>query len=212
MTLTVKQQKPADGSWNDEAGRTIPYARIKQSERLNERELSGIAKQALNLNKALTAFKEHVFAKAEQMYDAFIAENGGKKPGKGKGGITLYNFDRSIKATVSVSEQIQFDDNYIDLAKAKLDELLQDGLSAAADFVKPLVMDAFTTSGGRLDTKRVLGLRRYADRIKDSRYAEAMAFIDKAIRKPNSKEYFQVWIKDDRGEYVDVQLNFSSIK
>ncbi|MGZ3753611.1 MAG: DUF3164 family protein [Mucilaginibacter sp.] len=212
MNLTVNQQKSADTVWRDEAGNSIPYSRVKPSERLNERKLATIARQAISLNDRLKVFKEDVFAEAREMYAAFIAENGGKAPGKGKGGITLYNFDRTIKAEVSVSEQIQFDENFINLAKDKLDELLKDGLSGASEFVKPLVMDAFKTSGGKLDTKRVLGLRRYADRITDVRYAEAMQLIDKAIRKPESKEYFRVWVKGPQNEYVDVQLNFSALK
>jgi hypothetical protein len=209
--LQVKQQKSADELWNDEAGNRIPYSRVKQSERLNERKLATIARQAIALNDRLKAFKLAVFAEAQEMYEAFITENGGKKPGKGKGGITLYNFDRTIKAEVAVSEQINFDENFIKLAEDKLNELLNDGLSDAKEFIKPLVMDAFKTSGGKLDTKRVLGLRRYADRITDTRYAEAMGFIDKAIRKPESKEYFRVWVKDEKGEFVDVQLNFSAV-
>lgn len=211
MNLKINQQKSADKIWQDEAGVSIPYDRVKPSERLNERKLATIARQAIALNERLRTFKEDVFAEAAEMYAAFIAENGGKAPGKGKGGITLYNFDRTIKAEVAVSEQIQFDENFINLAKDKLDDLLKEGLTGAAEFVKPLVMDAFKTSGGRLDTKRVLGLRRYADRITDVRYSEAMQLIDKAIRKPDSKEYFRVWVKDGSGEYKDVKLNFSSI-
>lgn len=208
--LQINQQK-LTGNWIDEAGNEIPYNRVKPFERLNERKLAGIARKAVELNNRLKAFKEAVFIEVEEMYTAFIAENGGKAPGKGKGGITLFNFDRTIKAELKVSDTIQFDDNFITLAKDKLDDLLKDGLSGAAEFVKPLVMDAFKTSGGKLDTKRVLGLRRYADRVSDPRYAEAMSFIDKAIRKPESKEYFRVWVKDNKGEYQDIQLNFSAI-
>ena len=80
--------------------------------------------------------------------------------------------------------------------------------SISSQFVGVL---AFTTSGGKLDAKNVLGLRRYADRITDPRYTEAMTLIDKAIRKPESKEYFRVWVKDNSGEYQDLQLNFSAL-
>jgi hypothetical protein len=211
MKLQINQQKSVDGTWVDEAGVAIPYNRVKPSERLNERKLATIARKAIALNDSLKAFKDDVFAEAREMYNAFLNENGGKAPGKGKGGITLYNFDKTIKAEVQVQEQIRFDENLIGLAKDRLDDLLNDGLSEAKDFIKPLVMDAFKSSGGKLDTKRVLGLRKYADRITDPRYAQAMAFIDKSISRPDSKEYFRVWVKDETGEYMDIQLNFSSI-
>lgn len=211
-TLKVLQQKPSDKVWRDEAGNVIPYDRIKGSERANERKLPSLAKERINLRAALELHKRKCFEVGEELYQIFIDENGGKAPkSKGKGNITRYTFDRSIKIEINVNEAIVFDESLLQLAKDKLDDLLNDGLSEAKDFIKPLVMDAFNNSGGSLDTKRVLGLRRYADRIPDKRYSEAMTLIDKAIRKPKSKEYFSLYVKNDIGEYVDVHLNFSSI-
>jgi hypothetical protein len=211
IDVRINQQKPADKIWADESGQHIPFDRIKQNERLNERQIAGLAKAALKLHKSLSAFKEEAFEIAQKLYDAFVESNGGKAPGKGKGNITLYNFDRSLKVEVSVHEQIVFDEGFIQLAKTKIDEILEDGLSGAKDFVKPLVMDAFSRSGGQLDTKRVLALRKYEDRIRDPRYAEAMKHINNAIRRPSSRQYFRVWAKDAKGDYKDIQLNFSSI-
>lgn|GEM_PF-430326 len=209
--FSINQQKSADAFWKDEAAREIPYNRTTNYERLAERTTAKLAKAAADLNSRLTTFKTDLKNEALKLYQAFCAENNGKI-GQGKGNATFYNFDRSIKVEVTVNEAISFDENTIELAKAKLDEVLNDGLDGAKDFVKPLVMDAFTTTGGKLDTKRVLGLRRYADRVKDARYLEAMSLIDKAIRKPKSKEYFRVWIKGDNGQYYDIQLNFAAIE
>lgn len=211
MKPQINQQRSSDTLWQDEAGTKIPYNRINPYERKAETKLAQIAKAAINVNEKLTAFKADVQKGAADLYAAFIAQNGGKAPGRGKGNLTFYNFDRSIKVEMSVNEAITFDENTIQLAHDKLTELLEDGLEEAKDFVKPLVMDAFSTAKGKLDTKRVLGLRRYADKIKDTRYAEAMAFIDQAIRKPSSKEYFRVWLRASNGEYQDIQLNFSAI-
>jgi len=211
-TLTVRQQKPADKVWIDEAGIAIPYERIKGSERANERKLPMLAKERIALRKSLELHKEKCFQVGAELYQLFIDENGGKAPkSKGKGNITRYNFDRSVKIEINVNAAIVFDEALLQLAKDKLDDLLNDGLSTAKDYVKPIVMDAFNNSGGNLDTKRVLGLRKYADKISDPRYAEAMTFIDKAIRRPNSREYFALYVRDERGEYVDVHLNFSAI-
>jgi len=211
-TLTVNQQKSSDKVWLDEAGNGIPYDRTKGSERANERKLPSLAKERIKLREALELHKKKCFDIGMELYQIFIDENGGKAPkSKGKGNITRYNFDRSIKIEIKVNEAIQFDEALLQLAKDKLDDLLNDGLQSAKDFIKPLVMDAFNNSGGNLDTKRVLGLRRYADRIPDKRYREAMDLIDQAIRKPESKEYFSLYVKNDKGEYVDVHLNFSNI-
>lgn len=208
--LKINQQKPTSPLWNDENGTAIPYNRTTKYERSAERATASLAKQALVLNASLTAFKQGLKQKALELYEQFCAENGGTI-GKGKGGASFFNFDRSIKIEVRVNEPISFDENTIGLAKQKLDELLSDGLVDAKDFVKPLVMEAFQTTAGKLDTKRILGLQRHASRITDPRYAEAMALISKAIRRSSTKEYFQVWIKNEAGEYVDVQLNISAL-
>lgn len=210
--LKINQQKPAHEVWVNETEQHIPYNRTTDFERKAERITAKLAKEAMRLNSSLKAFKTEVKQQAQSLYETFCLENKVTGKGKGKGGATFYNFDRSIKIEVTVNEQISFDENTIELAKNKLDEMLNDGLAAAKDFIKPLVMDAFKTSGGKLDTKRVLGLRRYADRVTDPRYAEAMKLIDKAIRNPKSKEYFRVWVKDDAGQYQDIQLNFSAIE
>lgn len=211
MKNLINQQKSSDSTWTDEAGNAIPYNRTTTFERSVERNLAQIAKKAVSIHANLTDFKDELQQKAEELYEQFIKENGGKAPGKGKGGATFYNFDRSIKVEVAISEPPTFDENTIELAKAKLNEVLEDGLNGAKDYVKPLVMDAFQTSNGNLDHKRVLGLRRYAERINDARYTEAMSLIDKSIRRPRSKEYYRVWLKDSTGEYQNVQLNFSAV-
>lgn len=210
-TLTVRQQKPADKTWFNESGTSVPYEYTRPYERVNERSLGSIAKEAITLNEKLTVFKTKAFDEAKKMYANFIAANDGKAPGKGKGGITLFNFDRSIKVEVSINEQIVFDDGFIQLAKAELDDLLTEGLQGAAVFIKPIVMKAFETPRGKLDTKRVLELKRHAADVNHPVYDKAMKFIDQAIRRPGSREYLTVWCKDDKGEYINIQLNFSAI-
>ncbi|RYF25163.1 MAG: DUF3164 family protein [Flavobacteriales bacterium] len=208
--LTINSQKSTAPNWTDESGSVIPYNRTTKYERSAERVTATLAKEAMRLNAGLTAFKQRIKEEALKLYEEFCKENGGKI-GKGKGGASFFNFDRSIKVEVRVNEPITFDQNTIQLAKQKLDELLNDGLENAKEFVKPLVMEAFETTAGKLDTKRILGLSKHASRIKDERYAEAMALIAKAIRRSSTKEYFQVWVKDASGEYQDIQLNFSSV-
>lgn len=195
--------------WIDEAGIKIPYARTTKFERAAEASLFKLATDALKLNEALQAYKESVFKEAERLYALFTSEKG--QIGKGKGGASFYNFDRSIKVIVNVQEQITFDENTIELAKNELDTLLNEGLEGAKEFVKPLVMDAFKQSNGRLDTRQVLGLKKHRSRINDPRFDRACDLIDQAIRRPHSKEYYQVWVRSDQGEYENIQLNFAAL-
>ncbi|WP_143960256.1 DUF3164 family protein [Litoribacter populi] len=207
--MNITKQKSSDKLWKDEAGTSIPYDRTTKFERAAEVSLFKLATEASKLHYGLTSFKENFIAEAERLYELFVKENG--QLGKGKGSATFYNFDRSIKIMVKVNSIIVFDENTIQLAKDKLDEFLRVGLDGAKDYMKPLVMDAFNRQNGKLDTKKVLGLRRYTSRINQPLYTEAMGLIDKAIRRPGTREYYQVWVRNERGEYEDIQLNFASI-
>ena len=134
-TLTVKKQTPADKNWLDEQGQAIPYNRVNVYERTAEITLSKLAKDALIINSKLSAFKAQVRTAVDFLYKSFVEQNDGKIQGRGKGNITLYNFDRSIKVEVNVNEPIRFDEEFIKLAKAELDALLKDNLGKAADWI-----------------------------------------------------------------------------
>jgi hypothetical protein len=77
--------------------------------------------------------------------------------------------------------------------------------------LKELVLSAFQTSKGKLDTKKILGLKKHASRIEDKRYHEAMKYLDESVRRPTSSTYFRVWVRNDAGQYENIDLNFSSI-
>ena len=207
--MKARKQKSNNKNWTDESGTTIPYNRTTKYERAAEVATFAIAQEAHKIHIQLVQYKDYIRIESDRLYELFRAENG--QIGKGKGSATFFNFDRSIKVMVKVNELITFDENTIQLAKEKLDELLMHGLEGARDFVKPLVMDAFQTTNGNLDTKRVLGLRRHTGRINQPLYTEAMQLIDKSIRRPSTKEYFQVWVRNEAGEYEDIQLNFAAI-
>jgi len=212
MNLIIKQQTPKDKVWTDEEKIDVPYSRTTPYERKAEANLTKIAKEAIALNAKLTAYKNDMRAKVEELYKDFVAQNGGKIQGKGKGAITLYNFNRTIKVELSINEPIRFDEEYIKLAKAELDAFLKEALKDISSWVEPMILSAFEKSRGELDTDKVLSLKKHASRITDPRYQKAMDFIDKAINRPTSKEYYRVWVRDGPGEYQNIQLNFSNIK
>lgn len=204
-------QKSSQKFWKDEQGIEIPYTRVTAHERTCETTINKALVTAQKIHNQLTAFKAEVETMAQELYESFLAEHNVAKIGKGKGNMTFYNFDRSVKMEVSVNELITFDDNLIKLAKEKLDDFIASSISGTEAFIKDLVMSAFETSRGRLDTKKVLSLKKHTSRIKDARYHEAMKLIDESIRHVDSKTYFRVWAKDHLGEYQSVDLNFSSI-
>jgi hypothetical protein len=207
---TVIQQKAKDGLWADESGQQIPYSRITSAERLMERHSWKILKGALDINKRLTEFKDMIRELCQEAHDAFMAEQNITR--ETKGNFTWFNFNRSIKVEINVNEPIQFDDMTITAAKAKFDEFLEENITSKNEFVKAMIIDAFETQrNGQLDTKAVMKITRYEKRINDPKFSEAVELINSAIRRPKSKSYFRVSVKNEEGGYDNIDLNFSSI-
>ena len=206
------KQLPKDGMWIDESGLSIPYNRTTALERLKEKEAFSIFSDAKVINEKLTTFKIKISEIVEKILDKLREENNVKL--EGKGNLTWYNFDRSLKIEVNVNEQIKFDEQLIETAKEILLNLVRENISGD-DFIISIVEDAFQTSKGKLDTKKVLGLKKHTARIKNKdlkvEWERAMSVIDKSISRPSSKTYFKVWFKDEDGKYNPIELNFSAI-
>lgn len=206
----MNHQTKKQETWTDEAGNQIPYSNITKKEKVIEEVAFKIASDALRVNKQLIQFKNKIRKLVDAAVDSIIQNYSGKKT-VFKGNYTLYNFDRSIKICVKVSQPIKFDEVTIEQARQLLREFLEDGLSAKNMFIKQMVLDAFETRRGQMDTKRVMGLQRYADRIDDKRYRKAMELITQSIRRPESATYYQVWIKDEKGNFKSVELDLARI-
>lgn len=196
--------------WKDEQDNSIPSTHIKPHEKVNERVTASIATKAIKTSEALKQLRAHIEKLVDEAFEAFRKSYEGKKE-TFKGNITIFNFDRSIKVEVRVTDAIQFDDMTIRAAKEKLDDFLKDGISAKDAVIKEMVLDAFSTARGKLDVKKILGLKKYADRIKDDRYEAAMSLIDQAIRRPNSATYFRVWVRATQGHYEAIPLALSDV-
>jgi len=207
-----KIQKQKGKVWYDESGMGIPVNRITKAEKLAERKAGKIVKDAIRLNERLQEFKHYLTEASREVYEAFLKENGGKIKEDYKGNFTWYNFDRSIKIEVNVNTPIEFDDILIQMAKDKFNEFLEKNITAKNAFAKELVLQAFETRKGKLDTKRVLGLTKYVDKVNDPLFSEAVSLINKAIRRRESKAYYKIYVKNNEGKYEPIELNFSNIK
>lgn len=206
------KQLPKDKTWIDESGTEIPYNRTTASERLKEKYAFALLSDAEAINQKAADFKTKITDLVQEVIEAAREENSVKL--EGKGNYTWYNFNRTIKIEVNVNDQISFDELNIESAKEKLMELIRMNITGD-DFIISIVEDAFQTSKGKLDPKKILGLRRHTERIKNAKlkaeWSDIMTLIDKSISRPNSKTYFKVWKKDEEGKYKGVELNFSAL-
>jgi len=204
----------AKKQWIDETGLQIPAARVSKSEKLREATAEALLKKAQKLNQQLAQFKKEVAQAADAVFEAVMAENGATMKEERKGNFVFYNFDRSIKIEVDAQERIEFDDALIAVAKQHFDDFLNVSAGGVEDMIRELILDAFSSSRGKLDTRKVIGLVRYRQRIPADKYPQfhrAIDAIEKSMTRPSSKRYFRISTKEEWGTYNLIDLNFSSI-
>ena len=202
-------QTSKDQMWFDESGTGIPYKRTTILERTKEKHSATLVKDALAVNKRLESLKQTIKNLCEEVYRQASDENKVKLDSKGN--FTWFNFDRSIKIETSINERIEFDDLTIASAKQLLDEFIIDDIDSKSGFGREMVIDAFSTTRGKLDAKKVLGLLKWRNKVKSDKYSSAMDLIEKSVRRPDSKTYHRVFVRDEDGKYNAIELNFSNI-
>jgi len=202
-------QKSTSEFWIDESGNKIPYSRTTKTERLMETKSAKLLRDAKSLHDKLSEYKTLFADVCEEVYQKFLAEK--ELSTDRKGNFTWYNFNRSIKVEINITERVTFDDLLITSAREKLNQFLTDNIDGKMEFVKELVIDAFKTSKGQLDSKKVMNLLKYRGKIKDKLYQSAMQDIENSIRRPSSRRYFRISERDNNGDYKAIDLNFSSI-
>ncbi|MDX1350244.1 MAG: DUF3164 family protein [Putridiphycobacter sp.] len=211
MKNVVNCQKSSSEMWVDEKGRKVWYNRTTKTERLKERRARELRNKALRVNEQLASFKSDIQTICQEVFDTYMAENK-LDISKHKGNFTWFNFDRSIKVEVSISERVEFDSLALTGAKELLDEFLEENVESKDDFVKELIMDAFETSRGSLDVKKIFDLIRYKSKIKNKKYQQAVKMLEDGIRRPDSKTYFRISQLMEDGSYEVIDLNLSSIR
>lgn len=201
--MTSKRQPK---KWTDHNGQEIPAQYVPKLDKERDRVAQKLHKRAVTLNKQIAAYKNMALAEADEIFEAMLEKHDSSKDHKGN--YTITSFDKTIKIEVNVKDRIEFTDE-IQVAQLKINEFLAMKIEGADADLQEIVNNAFRTTKGRLDTKRVLSLFSY--KIKHAKWLEAMEAIKSSITKNSSKRYMRIFKKDDSGEYKSLDLNFSSI-
>ncbi len=202
-------QKSNEEFWVDESGNKIPYTRTTKTERLMEIKAAKLLRDSKSIHDKLVDYKKAFSDICNEIYQSFLKEK--EISTERKGNFTWFNFDRSIKVEININERVTFDELEITAAREMLDQFLTANMDGKIEFIKDLVIDAFKTSKGQLDSKKIMGLLKYKSKIKDLLYQKAMSHIESSIRRPSSKTYYRISERRKDGEYKVIDLNFSSI-
>ena len=197
------------GYWKDAAGNLIPESKVKDIDKLRHQVVTDLCTMAEHARDGLAAFKLHAMQEVAALV-ATSMEQYGVKSGGEKGNVTLTSCDGKYKMVRQMQDRIVFGEELL-AAKALIDECVQEWSEGANDNIRVLVNHAFQTDKeGKINTGRVLGLRRLA--IKDAAWQQAMQAIADSMQTASTKPYVRFYKRDDgTGEYRAISLDVATV-
>jgi hypothetical protein len=188
----------------DSQGRLVPIDLVKPLDKLRDQTVQLIVARAHMLRQAVTDFKRDTMSDLTAFLNT-SAEEYGKTFGGEKGNVTLMSFDGRHKVLIAIDESIIFDER-LQVAKKIIDECIVRWSEGSRSEIRALVTDAFyVDKAGRLNTNRILGLRRLP--IEDPEWKRAMQAITDSIQIAESKQYIRIYERDPQGEYKQIALD-----
>lgn len=197
------------GYWEDANGNLIPESKVKDIDKLRTETVGDLCAQAKSIHESIRSFK--AFAMGEVA--AFVAtsmEQYGVKAGGEKGNVTLVSFDGRFKVVRQMQDKLVFGEQLM-AAKELIDECVHTWAEGANDNIKALVNHAFQTDKeGKINTSRVLGLRRLD--IRDAKWQQAMEAIADSMQTGSTKPYVRFYERNDAsGEYDAINLDVAAV-
>lgn len=182
-----------EGYMKDARGALIPRENVKPEHLAEDELVRELAAQAESLSHALAAFRERALGDVEA-FRALISEKYGATRGGAKGNVTLTSYDGTLQMQVAVGETLAFGPE-LQAAKELIDGCVTRWSEGANANLRVMVEHAFQTNKqGRIDTARVLGLRRLS--IDDEDWQKAMDAISDAVRIVATKSYVRFYRRD----------------
>jgi hypothetical protein len=196
-----------DGYMKDQQGRLVPLEMVKPIDRARDELVQEIVKKSLGLADAIKDFRDQSIDDAKAFAD-ISAEQYGVKLGGRKGNLTLTSFDGEYQVLLAVADCITFDERLL-AAKALVDECIKTWTNGARPELKAIVDNAFAVDkAGKINTGRVFALRRLD--IKDEKWIRAMEAISDSVTIHSTKEYIRIYKRNDKGDYIRVNLDIAS--
>lgn len=190
------------------AGHLVPVEQIEEIDLLRDEFVVRLVEQAKQQSETTQAFKKTIV----DDFNAFLdlsAEKYGVIISEKQSNISLSSFDGKYKVLRQIAVRIEFDER-LQAAKELIDRCLREWTKTADPNIRALINDAFQVDKkGQVNTQRILGLRRL--KIEHPTWEKAMEAISASIEITGSCAYYRFYIRDDRGKYKQVLLDFSVI-
>ena len=214
MKSQVKFHTAKDAVWTNAAGDPVPVKHISKSEKLKEAIAARILKKAVKLEEALIELLDDL-QQSNMEIDAALRVDyelkTGNKKKVGKGGLTWYSFNGDVKVETNINDFMKFDESMMNEAHLLVKEYIGSKLNEDQQLIASIATDAFSTTKGGFDPRKVFNLLKYEAKVKNARYSKACDLIRNAQRIDKSKAYHRISVRQPDGNYRPIKLNFSSL-
>ncbi|WP_313350508.1 DUF3164 family protein [Paracoccus sp. (in: a-proteobacteria)] len=202
--------------WTDPQGRIVPEHLVSDADRMKDDLTERLLAGAESVQGVLAAYKKTVMDEMRAAKE-LLFEQYGVTIGKGsKGGFRIRSYDGSCMVEIAVQDRIVFGPE-LEAAKALIDRCIERWGDGANENLRLLVNDAFQVNkAGRIDTKRVLGLRKFKmknpDGSPDLDWDRAMDAITDAMIVDQTATYPRIYARNETtGAMELVNLDFSKL-
>ena len=209
-TSANTSMRPGDllGYWQDAQGNLVPESKVKDIDKLRHDVVTKLCQMAEAESAVLTQFRVDSMAEVATFVSISMEQYGVKSGGE-KGNVTLSSFDGKYRIERQMQDRITFGEQLM-AAKALIDECVHEWATGANDNIKALVNHAFQTDKeGKINTGRVLGLRRLA--IRDDKWQSAMQAIQDSMQTASTKPYIRFYKRAESGAYLPITLNVAGV-
>lgn len=143
-------------------------------------------------------------------YRDMMMDDYGIQVGGAEGGITLRSVCGTMMVKLDINKQTSFGPE-LNAAKALLDEWMESRLEGSTEEIRAILEDVFKPNKkGRLDTARILGLRKH--KFTQPLWLQAMDAIEDAIIRDNATTYIRFYRVDtDRKAETLLPLDLAKV-
>ncbi len=205
MNASVNNAAP-EGYMRDSQGRLVPLEMVKPIDQARDELVRDIVDDALKLQEQIRIFKTLCLDEIQAFVD-LSAEEYDTALGGIRGNVSLVSYDGRYRIQRSIADHLTFDER-LQVAKQLIDNCIHRWSDGARSEIRVLVQDAFQTDKeGRINTGRVLGLRRLD--ISDPEWKQAMQAISDSVQVAGSKTYVRLYRRvgnSDQWEQISLDI------
>ncbi len=177
----------------------------KAYEDLKEQTIISLCTGAITINETLKAFKLKAFEDMQTIYEMLKEYSSRHADGKGNFRIEHGNYRVSYKRQGKPTfdeRSHQAEKHIIDFVNSKFENDVD---------TKDLVMSLLERKKGELDINLVQKLYAMEDRFQDENWKRGIELLKESYSFSHSKDYIGFEVKNDKGEWLPINLQFSNI-